>query len=86
MGRRRFCHGAKLHRRLGQSAQRLVQNARLVALEIRRRLHGLDVEIRLGQFGPLGGDALAIGIGVEQDRCEAIGAASPGTHELDELW
>jgi hypothetical protein len=39
-----------------------------------------------GELGPLGGDALAVGIGVEQERCETIGAASQSAHELDELW
>src|SRR5258705_215983 len=70
-----FCRSAELHRGLGQSTQWLLENTRLGALEIRRTLHGLDVEISLGELGPLGGDTLAVGIGVEQDRCEAVGAA-----------
>ncbi len=86
MARGCFRHGAKLHRGLGQSAQWLVENTRLGALEIRRMLHGLDVEISLGELGPLGGDTLAVGIGIEQDGCEAVGAASQSTYELDEPW
>src|SRR5882672_5701540 len=80
------CRGAKLHGGLSQAAQRLVENARLSALEIRRVLHGLDIEISLDELGPLGGDALVGGIGIEQRRCEAIGAASQSAHELDEPW
>src|SRR6266568_5832196 len=49
-------------------------------------LHGLDVEINLGKLDPLGCDTLAVGIGIEQDGCEAIGAASQSAHELDEPW
>src|SRR6266496_4312261 len=49
-------------------------------------LHGLDVEINLGKLDPLGCDTLAVGIGIEQDGCEAVGAASQTTYELDEPW
>jgi hypothetical protein len=86
MARGCFCHSAKLYRGLGHPAQRLVENTRLGALEIRRTLHGLDVEISLGELGPFGSDTLAVGSGVEQDRCEAVGAASQSAHELDQLW
>src|ERR1700704_5129748 len=85
MARDCCCRGAKLHGGLGQAAQRLVENARLSALEIRRVLHGLNIEINLGELGPLGGDTLAVGIGIEQECCKAIGAASQSTYELDEL-
>src|SRR5439155_12455041 len=80
------CRDAKLQRGLHQPAQRLVANPRVGALEIRRTLHGLGIEISLGEPGPLGSDALAVGIGVEQDGCEAVGAPSESAHELDELW
>src|SRR6266581_1761497 len=86
MARDCCCRGAKLHCGLGQAAQRLVENTCLSALEIRRGLHCLDVEISLDEFGPLGGDALVSGIWIEQRRCEAIGAASQSAHELDEPW
>src|SRR5712672_31211 len=86
MARGCFRRGAKLHRGLGQPAQRLVEHTRLGALEIRRTLHGLDVEISLGKLGTLGGDAHAIGMGVEQHRCEAIGAVSQSGTELEPLW
>src|SRR5262245_46889951 len=86
MARGCFCHGAKLHRGLGQPAQRLVENTLLAALEIRRTLPGLDVEISLGELGPFGSDPLAVGIGIEQDRCEAVGAASESAHGLVQLW
>jgi len=86
MARRCLCRGTKLHRGLGQPAQRLVENTRLRTLEICRMLHGLDVEISLGEPGPLGGEALAVGIGLEQDRREAVDAASQIAHELDQLW
>ena len=59
MARSCFRYGAKLHRGLGQSTQWLLENTRLGALEIRRMLHVLDVEISLGELGPLGGDTLA---------------------------
>ena len=41
MARGCFRRGAKLHRGLGQPAQRLTENTRVGALEIRRTLHGL---------------------------------------------
>ena len=81
-----FCRDAKLQCGLGQPAQRLVENTRVGALEIRRTLHGLDVEISLGELGPFGSNTLAVGIGVEQDGCEAVGAAGQSAHELDQLW
>src|SRR6202040_2202231 len=86
MARGCFGHGAKLHRRLGQPAQRLIENTRLGTLEIRRTLHCLDVKISLGELGPLGNDTLAVGTRVEQDRCEALGATSESAHKLNELW
>ena len=76
MTRRRFCRRAKLHRGLGQPAQRLIENTRLSALEIRRLLHCLDVEISLGELRPLGGDMLGVRMGVEKEGCEALRAAS----------
>jgi hypothetical protein len=33
-----------------------------------------------------GGDTLAIRVGIERDRREAIGAARESAHALDELW
>src|SRR5258707_15454212 len=86
MARRYFRYAAKLHRGLGQPAQRLVENARLGALEIRRTLHSLDLEISLSELGPFCNDTLAVRSGVEQDRCEAVGASSTRGHSLDELW
>jgi hypothetical protein len=86
MARRSLCRCAELHRGLGQPAQRLIENARLGALEISRLLHRLNVEIGLGELGPLGVEALAVGIGLKQDRREAVGAASQSAHKLDELW
>src|SRR2546429_3291040 len=79
-----FCRDAKLQRALHQPAQGLVANPRVGALEIRRTLHGLGIEISFGEPGPLGSDALAVGIGVEQDGCEAVGAPSQSAPEVDE--
>ena len=86
MARSCLRHVAKVHRGPGQPAHRLVENTRLQALEIRRMLHGLDIEISLGELGPRGGDAFAVDIWVEQECCEAIGAASHSAHQVDELW
>jgi hypothetical protein len=86
MARCRFCHGAELHRRLGQPAQRLIENTRLGALEIRRTLHCLHVEISVGELAAFGGDSLGVGIGVEKNFNETIGASSESPHELNELW
>src|SRR5262249_47507906 len=86
MARSRLCRGVELHRRLSQPAQRLVENTRLSTLEKCRMLHGLDIQISLGELGPLGVDMLTVGIGGEQRRCEALGAAGQSTHLLDELW
>src|SRR5260370_16370285 len=86
MARRCFRYAAKLHRGLGQPARRLVENTRLGALEIRRTLHSLDLEISLGELGPFGNDTLAVSSGGEQDRCEAVGPSSQSAHALDELW
>src|ERR1700752_4504377 len=49
-------------------------------------LHVLDVEIFLDEPGPLAGDTLAISVGIERNRCEAIGEARESAHALDELW
>jgi hypothetical protein len=48
-------------------------------------LHGLDIQISLGELGPHGCDVFMVDIGVEQECCEAIGAASHSAHQVDEL-
>ena len=62
----RFCRAIKLHRSLHQPAQWLIEDTRLGALEIRRMLHGLDLEISFDELPALGGDTFAVGIGFEQ--------------------
>jgi hypothetical protein len=85
MGCSRLGGCAKLHCGIRQRSKPLAKDAGVRALEERRLPHCLDLDKILNELSTLGGDALAIGGKIEQDRCKPILPTRKRKDEGDKL-